>query len=495
MKKQPLLPEDQVSLKNFFGISPRTYVPVLYSLVLLLVIFLFLIFPGIHRFGSHLSLSGAPETAGLYEEGLFLGSVDSEPFLKAGHHSLTLRYPGFEDRKIDVKVGGRLLGSLIFPRHQSLKIEPLQFRHASPREFTEYALKEFLRWNLTGPSREKHHKPMVLSNAVPLLIKRDQHQWAYALLRAAFGGISNAHSGGDWLYAAFGAGLLDDLLRRNTRMILAAAQTLEKSGHNPALLSPALSQYRAQLQSPSLKPDSTQAASPLTVKLSGSSLTLRPVPGGSGILGILDSRETPSWQDSAFPVPFDTEGFYLADREITNQQWQIFLQENPLWKGENRKELERKGLADDQYLLTFDTELQRSPEAPVRYISWHGAQAYCRWLNEKSRGTGSFRLPTEYEWEWAAAVNPSLSGMTGSLWEWCDDPYGFLIPLTEEELLFPDGGTADDAFPLKNLRGGSDINDDRTLTRSTRAGLFPSACPANAGFRPLFLPGSAGAGE
>lgn len=55
------------------------------------------------------------------------------------------------------------------------------------------------------------------------------------------------------------------------------------------------------------------------------------------------------------------------------------------------------------------------PEQPVVAVSWVDAVAYCRWLSGVTGG--SYRLPTEAEWERAAR-----GGVEGKLFPWGDEP-------------------------------------------------------------------------
>jgi formylglycine-generating enzyme required for sulfatase activity len=58
-----------------------------------------------------------------------------------------------------------------------------------------------------------------------------------------------------------------------------------------------------------------------------------------------------------------------------------------------------------------------NPAQPVNGVSWYEARAYCRWLSAQ---TGrSFRLPTEVEWEAAAA------GLEGRRFPWGDEEDGW----------------------------------------------------------------------
>lgn len=74
------------------------------------------------------------------------------------------------------------------------------------------------------------------------------------------------------------------------------------------------------------------------------------------------------------------KSFYLAAKQITNAQYELFDPSHKKLRGR------------------FD--FSREDDEAVIYVSWHDAQAYCRWLTKREGRT--YRLPTEAEWEFAA---------------------------------------------------------------------------------------------
>jgi formylglycine-generating enzyme required for sulfatase activity len=157
-----------------------------------------------------------------------------------------------------------------------------------------------------------------------------------------------------------------------------------------------------------------------------------------------------------------TDGFYLGRFEVTQAQWQTVMGSNP-------------------------SRFKGNPNRPVDSVSWNDCQAFIQKLNEL--GQGSFRLPTEAEWEYACRAGSStrfywgddntlqaspffawhlanagshtfdvglkepnawnLHDMAGNVWEWCSDWQGAYSGEAQFDPLGPAAGTA------KIFRGGS----------------------------------------
>ena len=89
--------------------------------------------------------------------------------------------------------------------------------------------------------------------------------------------------------------------------------------------------------------------------------------------------------------------FALDRRPVTNAAFLAFVREHTHWRRDRVARL----FADTQYLSHWhgDTELGDTalPAQPVTRVSWFAAKAYC-----EAQGA---RLPTWYEWEFAAAAD------------------------------------------------------------------------------------------
>ncbi|MFH1092253.1 MAG: formylglycine-generating enzyme family protein, partial [Pseudomonadota bacterium] len=212
--------------------------------------------------------------------------------------------------------------------------------------------------------------------------------------------------------------------------------------------------------------------------------------------------------------------FYMQTTEVTVGQWRKFVQAIGY-----RSAAEREGWSwawndtEKKWAKTggayWDSPgFNQTDDSPVTCVTWEDAQAFLRWLNGKE-DEGTYRLPTEVEWEYAARAGSTMAfyfgddqsllgeyawyignsggrthpvgqrrpnawglyDMYGNVWEWCQDWYaGYQL-----------GNVTDPAGPSSGssrvLRGGSWIDVVRLCRSASRFRNDPDVRGFNAGFR------------
>ena len=107
-------------------------------------------------------------------------------------------------------------------------------------------------------------------------------------------------------------------------------------------------------------------------------------PAGIEFISIPAGEFLSSWGRDLFKedTPSRTNPFEIGKYPVTNEQYKVFLEENPSYPV-------------PKY---WDKEKRTYPEGknnhPVCYVSFNDAEKFCEW--------GGYRLPTSDEWEKAA---------------------------------------------------------------------------------------------
>ena len=478
--------------------------------------------PGIRKNGSYLVFDGAPAKSAVYVGDSFKGS-SGQIFIPAGTYPIRIEHSGFLPETKELKVGGRLFGSLFFPRRAKVGYS---LSAEAPMQFLQSAYMEYSGWSLSGKPSALYQIPAVLSEAASALAgsgalaKPAASAAAQALpdplsfAKDVLSATTSAESARDGLGASV---LLSSNGMPGPLSLVAAARTvLAAFGQGKAgtvWLADVLPKNKAIA-----KNIAAGGADKATPEGNAAAPSQAPRPRGSLSLAGHDfvlfssgelqlGGEAPSGSHASYAAVIPIFG--IAKTEVTNREWLAFLSANPAWKAENRAALIEKGLADDSYLADWNGLESGAGDKPVTNVSWNAASAYCAWLTSRSQGAYKVVLPSEAMWEaaaraglsdpaslsekkarWAdgAALGPARSGesgysaagladMFGNVWEWTAEAY-------HPYQAFADGQLAGDE---KTVRGGSWANAVDSITLYSRGGMASTHASAFLGFRPAIV--------
>ena len=115
-----------------------------------------------------------------------------------------------------------------------------------------------------------------------------------------------------------------------------------------------------------------------------------------------------------------TKPFYLGISHVTRGQFREFVKEtNYVSDAEREDKRGAKGWDQDRKDLVWsakyswrNTGFEQTDEHPVVNVSWGDSVAFCSWLSRKVGGT--YRLPTEAEWEFACRAGTTTRYSSGN---------------------------------------------------------------------------------
>lgn len=124
---------------------------------------------------------------------------------------------------------------------------------------------------------------------------------------------------------------------------------------------------------------------------------------GNGAKPDSEATDDENWPATA--APLDIADFDLAAYPVTVAQFKPFVEqggyrESRYWSEDGWRWREEGNSSEP---MRWNDPVWTQPNQPVIGVSWYEAEAYCHWLDEQLHcPPGTYRLPTEAEWEWAA---------------------------------------------------------------------------------------------
>ena len=538
------IPETKpVKLKPLFGVKPGVYLSVIYGLALLMLLFFLLIFPGLKKNGARVEFDTQPMGAAIFVDQRYVGSSPTEVFIEKGTHDIRVEKEAFRTLETDLRVPGRIVGSLIFPKRLEKKYE------LELHGLAEYLQSQYLRisdWALVGDFYDRYRYPELMRRSLEALegFEAAEDSDLYYFLYMLTNNISEAELLADFnraLELALGreyepnateasdmaehiATLLNESSSStnfNRDLYMLTWSLLFEEDPADTELYDRLQQridtldFRRYYNRDEVRSDELEVRGHRFVHVPAPSSA----PVGNEDISIAEVSRVEEL--NTLPHMEKIGPFYLASTEVTRGQFSDFIRENPRWGPGNKKQLTDSGLVDEQYLDFMDQgnveTMLRGNNLPVSHVSWYAAQAYCRWLTEQLplelRELYQVRLPSEAQWEFAARMNgetPLISAdrgyngaqaasshregalglvdLQGNLWEW---QHNWYFPT---DLIDGAYGLADspERFDLegreKALRGGSWVQNQDQVPVWQRAGHPPHWSSPFVGFRPALVP-------
>ena len=517
----------EVKLRPLGKIRPGVYLTVIYAFIIVLLVFFFLFLPGIRNHGAEVTFVSIPENCSVYVDGKLAGVTPFTAFIPSGGRKIEFKKLHFETETLTYPVPGRLFGSLIFSKKDSVSA---RLRIQSPEKLIEETFSEYAAWSGIDNFHSRYQPPPVLSE----------------MIHAAYLGESgfDAEKISSFLTSCIEYStdevLLKDLLRAyfltitkgktlTSHSLTAAlgdiASMFAEFPNLPFWLASQLSEDNIQELTKTqwyigrLKAYEEALKNTEEGMVSGpvgadqiflEELRFVQIPGGTYTLG--DVRK------NSFPVIFSTGNFFIASDEVSCALYGRFLEENPEYRPENRGKLVEEGKVSEDYLQDWET--LKGSNLPVSSVSYYAASAYCSWLAsklpERMQDSHTVRLPQEYEWEVAALFSDTadpvlfetgidgprpvgtgrqsaagvdgsvLKNMYGNLWEWCDNWYG------ANNFIYYDwkGNYRNrQTYPAleKCVRGGSWAVMQELVTIRSRGSQPAQWCTPFLGFRPVIV--------
>ncbi|ACG72896.1 protein of unknown function DUF323 [Anaeromyxobacter sp. K] len=209
------------------------------------------------------------------------------------------------------------------------------------------------------------------------------------------------------------------------------------------------------------------------------------LPGGTFRLGAA-AGDGFVFDNEKWAHPVELRPFRIARAPVTEARFAEFVDDGgyrrrALWSAAGWRWREAEGAehpayweraADGWTRREFDRRVPLEADRPVANVCAHEADAFCRWAGR--------RLPTEAEWEAAAAAEGAPLGAAHRVWEWTASdflPYPGFVADPYREYSQPWFGTH------RVLRGGSFATPARLLRPTFRNFYTPDRRDPWAGFR------------
>jgi len=478
MKRRIVLPDvEEVKLPVLFSMRPGLYLLILYTICILAVLFCIAYLPGILKGGRYVTFTAPLSESGVVLDGTYLGAADNQYFVRSGEHEVTYMKGGVAYASHTLDVDHPVFLTWLFHRTKQVGVPALQLDDDQKKQIISYDLEQIQTAGaILSYDAVTRYEP-VYSNLAADLKALDVHQdTAQQALELAL-----LYSSNQTMLEEAKEALESSQISRTSFMqeILVSAESLFTTGTSSVGMS---------FTTPTIRKQET------SLNAGDFVLPGYVYPQTSFVMGRSTEHTYPAINEAG--VQMTTPAFVLSAYEVNQYQWALFLEENPMWAKGNLSSLIEQGLVDEAYLAGISPSTIFVTNRPIHNVSYYAAQAFCAWLSEKTGKT--VFLPSEGMWTLAAASHGNLKfdaslspipsqlkepvALLGGVWELTQTTHIPLARITDYQkahALHRSFGLP----PQPIVKGGSYLNDAKSISSNTVGIVDPDACGDLIGFR------------
>ncbi|QMU98851.1 PEGA domain-containing protein [Borrelia sp. A-FGy1] len=378
----------KVKLKPILGIVPKIYCLLMLLILFLILLFIFLINPKIKNPGSYLHIKTNINNAHVYLDEKYLGRTPLNKYINIAKGTLRIKRLGFDTYEEQIEIQNRFFTSYNFNVKLEL-VDPDKIINQRQKELSIMTKIKNTNDNIqTIPifslilndfKNSTEHIKKFFKTSIPYLNSSSLFKDFMKVYKEIYS-IKNNSNKDIWES-------LQQNFNLEKRSIIWFFQNLDKEQQK---------QISNEAWFKTLIEELKNEKKILTFENKNINLDFK---GFKKINSeIIESTEDYklSSHNITIKTAYKLKEFLIQNQNITKAEYQIFLNENPKWKLNNKDNLIKEELVDERYLKNF---VQIASNEDITDISYYAALEYARWYSSTLPKGFTARLPLSQEWE------------------------------------------------------------------------------------------------
>nr|WP_267506795.1 SUMF1/EgtB/PvdO family nonheme iron enzyme [Borreliella bavariensis] len=380
----------EVKLKPILGIVPKVYVFLITIILLLSLVLILIIIPKFKNPGAYLKINSNIENTYIYLNEKYIGRTPLNKYINTTEGILKAKRMGFKTYEQNIKIHNKFFGSYNLQINLEL-VDPEKIIKQRQKELsimvkiknTNENTKLIPVFSLISSELKEHPEYIkkFLKDSIPYLNSIEMFKDFLDSYKVVYS-IDQSNSNQEEIWNSLKTNF--DL---ENRAIFWFLENLDKDLKILTKNKPWIKKLTKTLENENIQLISKNEK--INIKLP------RFKKINSNKIEKIQNYELDS-KNISLKSTYSIKEFLIQEQNVTKYEYQDFLKENPKWTLNNKENLIKEQLVDENYLKNFN---QTGLNEAITGISYFSAMEYANWYSKKLPKGFKARLPISQEWE------------------------------------------------------------------------------------------------